>query len=161
MQKNEIKIRTMKKDDAQDLRNIWISPEVTKYTLSRPNLTTAQTRKRLMNPDSESIVALVENTPVGVARLTKFHGRRNHSGEIVMFISKDFQSKGIGTTLLNKVIQIAKKKKLKRVQLGVNVDNKKAIGLYKKMGFKIEGKLKKDSQRGNKLIDNYCMAKLF
>ena len=151
----------MIKEDAKALRDIWISPEVTKYTLVKSDLTIASTKKKLTSPDKTSIVAILDKLPIGVASLTHFHGRRNHSGEIVIFISSNHHSKGIGTKLLKEIIKIAKKMKLKRLQLGVNVDNKKAIGLYKKVGFVIEGRLKKDSQRGNKLIDNYTMAKLF
>ncbi len=50
--------------------------------------------------------------------------------------------------------------KLKRIELGVFSDNKKAINFYKKLGFKKEGIRKKSLQRKDKLFDEIIMARL-
>jgi RimJ/RimL family protein N-acetyltransferase len=54
---------------------------------------------------------------------------------------------GLGTAMLSKLIDLAKKEGLHRVGLTVVADNKPAINLYKKFGFKTEG-AKKDAYFG-------------
>ena len=46
---------------------------------------------------------------------------------------------GIGTALLTHLLDVAKERGLKKVHLTVRADNQRAIGLYKKFGFKGEG----------------------
>lgn len=61
-----------------------------------------------------------------------------HSGYIDdVFVIKDFKRKGIATKLMKTFMKIIKTKKIKKCRLGVNTKNKKAIKLYKKLGFKI------------------------
>lgn len=55
-----------------------------------------------------------------------------------VFVYKQFRSQGFGTILINEFIKIIKKKNVKKLRLGVNIKNKKAIELYKKLGFKIK-----------------------
>ncbi|MCK9596069.1 GNAT family N-acetyltransferase [Candidatus Pacearchaeota archaeon] len=54
-----------------------------------------------------------------------------------VLVKKDFRNKKIGSKLIKKFIKILNKKGIKKVRLGVDVKNKKAILLYKKLGFKI------------------------
>lgn len=44
--------------------------------------------------------------------------------------------------MLRRLIELAKKEGLHRIGLQVVVDNKHAIHLYQKMGFKVEGVMK-------------------
>ncbi|XRP96724.1 KEOPS complex subunit Pcc1 [Methanocaldococcus sp. 16A] len=52
-----------------------------------------------------------------------------------IFVAPDFRGKGIGTALINKAIEYAKKRGRNIVELWVGVENKKAIEFYKKLGF--------------------------
>ncbi len=54
-----------------------------------------------------------------------------------LFISKEDRRKGYATALIKEFINICSKKSIKRYKLGVNINNKKAIELYKKLGFKL------------------------
>ena len=157
----EIKLVKMKPKYARALRDIWISPGVIEYTLQKKNLTVKNTLKKLINDEAKTIVALINKIPVGCARIHFLRGRKNHIVEMVIFVDPKQQSRGIGSKLMESVLKIIKKKKIKRLELEVNVDNKKAIGLYKKFKLKKEGIKRKVSQRGNKLIDNYTLARLF
>lgn len=68
---------------------------------------------------------------VGYIVLTK-------KGEIAFFaVDKKFQGRGIGKNLLKKCFDLAKKRNLKNFFLDVRQDNKKAVSLYKKFGFKV------------------------
>ena len=46
------------------------------------------------------------------------------------------------------------------VPLHLKPHNQKAIGLYEKLGFEIEGTKRKAGIRGGKYIDEYIMARL-
>lgn len=73
-------------------------------------------------------------------------------------VHDDYQNMGIGTALLTHLIDIAKTRSLTKVWLHVKTDNNRAIHLYKKAGFTIEGKLHKASYIHGKYRDEYQMA---
>lgn len=90
-----------------------------------------------------AIVAFYEDKIVGHAQIFKFpHPRRKGTADLVMYIHQDFQGVGLGTAMLAKLIELAKKEGLHRIGLQVVADNKPAIQLYQKMRFKVEGVLK-------------------
>jgi len=52
-----------------------------------------------------------------------------------IYLLKKYQGKGIGLSLLEKAISLAKQRKKKYVWLGVWEENRQAISFYKKNGF--------------------------
>ncbi len=68
-----------------------------------------------------------------------------------IFVDPDFRGKGIGTALINKAIEYAKKNGRNIVELWVGVENKNAIEFYKKLGFE-EKEIVKDWLRMVKRI---------
>ena len=63
--------------------------------------------------------------------------------EIMNIVAKkDFRNQGIGKLLLNRIILEAKNKKLKKLHLEVNENNKIAIHIYESFGFIQDGKRK-------------------
>ncbi|MBS0286476.1 MAG: GNAT family N-acetyltransferase [Proteobacteria bacterium] len=72
----------------------------------------------------------------------------------------NFQGKGIGSQFIQKIITLLKEQGIKRIDLFAEADNLKAIHFYKKMGFELEGVLKKYFLRENenKYIDEHLMA---
>ncbi len=81
-----------------------------------------------------------------------------HKAELGLTVHDNYQNMGIGTALLNHMLAIARTKKLRKVYLIVNTDNERAIHLYKKAGFEIEGKLSKEIYLKGKYGDEYRMA---
>ncbi len=57
-------------------------------------------------------------------------------------IKREYQSKGYGTKLFEDLIERAKKFEVNALTLEVEVDNDRAIKLYKKFGFQEEGRRK-------------------
>lgn len=55
-------------------------------------------------------------------------------------VNKDCRGKGIGTFILGKSLEIARKKNCKRVVLDVDLENEGALRLYERFGFKIFNK---------------------
>jgi putative acetyltransferase len=112
-----------------------------------------------------AIVAVIEEKSkqriIGSATL-KFYPQEalKHKAELGIAVHDDYQNMGIGTALLNHLIDVARMKKLSKVWLQVSTTNDRAINMYKKAGFKIEGKLCKESCINGKYRDEYRMALL-
>jgi ribosomal protein S18 acetylase RimI-like enzyme len=64
------------------------------------------------------------------------YGSRGYIEDI--FVTKDAQGKGIASMLKDKFLEILKKKKVKYCRIDVNPENKKAIKVYQRWGFKID-----------------------
>jgi len=88
--------------------------------------------------------------------------RRNHIGKFAIGIRDGYRGMGLGKYLMEEILNLSKKE-LKPspqiFQLEVYENNKPAIALYKKMGFKIVGKIPKQIQDKGKLISEYIMIK--
>jgi RimJ/RimL family protein N-acetyltransferase len=56
-----------------------------------------------------------------------------------IYVHQDYQDKGLGTIMTSMAISLARERGLHRIELSVVADNKKAIHVYEKVGFKIEG----------------------
>ncbi len=85
------------------------------------------------NPYTKYFVYLKDNKVVGFLNYYLIYDRI----EIVNFnVLENYQNEHIGSSLLEKLIELGNEKKLKNITLEVRIDNKKAIYLYEKYGFK-------------------------
>jgi RimJ/RimL family protein N-acetyltransferase len=74
-------------------------------------------------------------------------------------VLKDYWGLSIGKHLLRYLIDWAKKTgKVRKINLRVRVDNERAIRLYQRLGFVIEGTLKREFYVGGRFIDSYLMG---
>ena len=107
-----------------------------------------------------SLVAFHNNKIVGHAQIYKNpHPRRKGTGGLIIYLHQDFHNIGLGTRMLQQLLKLARKEKMHRLTLWVVADNKRAIRLYEKMGFQIEG-IMKDAYFGadNKYHDELVMG---
>lgn len=86
--------------------------------------------------------------------------RLKRTAQIVIGILKAFQGQGIGKMLFEALEKWARSKKIHRLELDVIVPNERAINLYKKMGFVIEGTKKENMFVDGAFVDTYIMAKI-
>ncbi len=63
-----------------------------------------------------------------------------HLGTLGIGVIKDYRGQGIGRALIEQALSLAKSRHLTRIELSVREDNEKALALYQKMGFYVEGK---------------------
>ncbi len=70
------------------------------------------------------------------------HPRRRlaHTGEIALSVRKKYWHIGVGSAIMEALIELAKEASLKNVELGVYADNERAIALYKRFGFEEIGR---------------------
>jgi RimJ/RimL family protein N-acetyltransferase len=73
------------------------------------------------------------------------HGFK-HRAELGIGLLADFRGRGLGTQLIQSAIEHAKQIELIRIELDVRESNSAAINLYHKVGFSIEGTIKKGIQ---------------
>lgn len=87
------------------------------------------------------IVAISDNQIVGWAALSLVSGRCVYTGvaEVSVYVGNSFQGKGIGSTLLEKLIMESEKEKLWTLQAGIFPENIPSINLHEQRGFRKVG----------------------
>ena len=78
---------------------------------------------------------------------------------IVIGIREAYTGQGIGTRLFTALDAWARQSGVRRLHLTVEIDNARALALYHKMGFQIEGQVRNALQIQGRWFDDYIMAK--
>ncbi|MDA2164513.1 GNAT family N-acetyltransferase [Bacillus cereus] len=108
--------------------------------------------QKIIKTDSEEtknlfLVAEVHNRIIGFSRCEGSNLKRlSHKVEFGVCILKEFWRYRIGKSLLQQSIHWADENEIKKISLQVLETNEKAILLYKKFGFEVEGILKNDKR---------------
>jgi len=108
-----------------------------------------------------NIVATHETVIVGFAGLFVYPENRKHVGWLALFVHEEFHNRGIGALLMRVVIAAADRVlKLRRVELTVICENHRAIDLYRRFGFEIEGRHDCFARRADEFVDVYTMSRI-
>jgi putative acetyltransferase len=161
----KIQVRHAEPGDFEAIHRIYTQPKVVWGTLQLPFTSAERRRERLAQSQEGTftLVACVEGEVVGHLNLRTFpHSpRRKHAGSIGMGVHDDWQGKGVGTALMEALIDLADRwLNLTRLELTVYTDNQPALGLYQKFGFETEGTLRGYAFRDGRLVDVYHMARV-
>jgi putative acetyltransferase len=106
-------------------------------------------------------VAEIDGQVVGFCGLYILPQRRNHCAWFFLGVRESFQGNGVGKRLLQTTIAAADILfGLGRLELTVFADNEKALSLYRKFGFEIEGRHRNFVHRGDERVDAYSMARI-
>ena len=90
-----------------------------------------------------TFVAYDGEVPLGTCAFMNPDYRNRHAELAIVIGNKDYWSKGYGTEIMKKLLEWGfEGLNLNRLYLHVFSFNKRAIGLYEKMGFKEEGRLR-------------------
>jgi L-phenylalanine/L-methionine N-acetyltransferase len=103
-------------------------------------------------------------TSVGMFKLYPLKQRCNHIFYLGgLAIHPDFAGKGFGVKMMQEIMDLAKQKGCKRLELSAGTENLRAIELYKKVGFEAEGVLRKYTylKREGRFIDELLMSFIF
>lgn len=162
---SEVTVRAFEMADWEDVAELYLAPNCCWGTLQLPYQSRDDIKKRLETPRSDRyrLVAILNETQkiVGLLNLHTNQGRRAHVGGIGMFVHDDYQNQGIGSKLMEAMLDLAENwLNLKRIELTVYTDNAPAIHLYEKYGFAIEGTMRKYALRDSQYVDVHAMAKI-
>ncbi|WP_430476884.1 N-acetyltransferase family protein [Bacillus cereus] len=148
-------IRSAVKTDADQLSKIRIQIDGETENMDREageGFIDTKGFQEIIKTDSEEmknlfLIAEAHNRIVGFSRCEGSDLKRlSHKVEFGVCILKEFWGYGMGKNLLLQSINWADKNKVKKISLQVLETNEKAINLYKKLGFEVEGVLKNDKR---------------
>ncbi len=89
--------------------------------------------------DSENGILLVVRDGdeiVADASLSRMARRMSHRGELGIAVRREYQNRGLGSRLMAEMLDFARAHDFDSIELEVRSDNKPAIGLYEKFGFR-------------------------
>lgn len=159
----DVIIRPVRVEDAEGIHEMRTRRSCMWGTLQIPSLTLEQVRKQIAEmPDTmHSFVAEVDGRVVGQISLHLRRGRRAHCAEIGMMVHDDYQGRGIGTRLMEAIIDLADGwLGLQRLELEVYPDNEPAVRLYRRFGFVEEGRRRAAAWRNGAFTDTLIMGRL-
>lgn len=142
----------------QQTRTMLLEPDERCTTVAEQ----AATIQTLLDSSNQTIL-VAEQAGALVGYIAAYGGqyrRTSHSALIVIGILPALSGQGIGTRLFAALELWARRQGLHRLELTVMVHNQAAIGLYTKVGFAIEGRLRHAIRLDGAYIDEYSMAKL-
>ncbi|ELC8430985.1 GNAT family N-acetyltransferase [Clostridium perfringens] len=158
-----LRIRDIKIEDYKEISKIRKMPGVMENILSNKDEEEELIKEKIINRGKNQYwyVAEENGKVIGLGILMN-HGnlRRKHVGVITLMVNSDYQNKGIGSLLMDKLINLSESLNIIRLELCVFRDNYKAINLYKKFGFKEEGIKVKSALKNGEYIDEIMMARI-
>lgn len=145
---NKIIIREAVAEDAEKLlehmRRVGSESDNLSYGAAGPSLSVEEEAEflRATRLDRRSImlIAWKNNEIVGSANLKAFSRRMSHRAELGITVKRSEWNRGIGSALLERIVEFAGGADIEIISLEVRSDNQNAIHLYKKFGFKNMGK---------------------
>ena len=158
-----LRIRDIKIEDYKEISKIRKMPGVMENILSNKDEEEELIKEKIINRGKNQYwyVAEENGKVIGLGILMN-HGnlRKKHVGVITLMVNSDYQNKGIGSLLMDKLINLSESLNIIRLESCVFRDNYKAINLYKKFGFKEEGIKVKSALKNGEYIDEIMMARI-
>jgi RimJ/RimL family protein N-acetyltransferase len=81
------------------------------------------------------LLALVRDRIVGQATLHFGRGPKRHLGEVRIFLARDFRQRGLGSKMLNTLVDLAKKQNLNTLIAEIVIDQTRVIKAFQRLGF--------------------------
>ena len=167
----ELLIREAESGDAAELVTFLnrVSLETDFTSLDRNGILMTDTEmelfldKQARSENQITLLALLNDEIAGLVNITADQRKRvRHIGDLFIVIGKKYWNNGLGSLLLEEVVEWAQASGiLRRLQLTVQTRNQAAVHLYQKNGFVIEGRQERGAYIGEgEFIDVYLMGRL-
>lgn len=132
------------------------------FGIEGPNITLEEEKSYFKNSTAKNffLIAEIEGKIVGSCSIStnEKRVRLKHFGELGIVVLKEYWNLGVGSKLIEIALLLGKEGGLKKVNLETRSDNKKAIALYKKLGFKEEGTIKRGTLIDEKFYNLLVMG---
>lgn len=144
-------IREANIEDAENvIEYIKIVSDETDFLISdssERNFTVRKEKEFLQNIQSSILEKIflfeIENKIVGMCSIEGINKIRiKHRVDLAITVLKNYWGNKIGEKLIDYAIEYCKSNCIKKIELTVRIDNERALKLYKKFGFEIEGEIK-------------------
>ncbi|HLS09086.1 GNAT family N-acetyltransferase [Lentibacillus sp.] len=161
-------IRPIELNDAEEFLELNKRIDESGFMLHEPGerkTTVEQQKQAIERTSSEErsvfFVAEIDGQLAGFIAAFGGKMRRNkHSAYLALGVHDVFQGQGVATKLIEKIFEWAGETGLTRLELTVIKDNVKAVKLYQKMGFQIEGEKVHSLMIDGEPANEYYMYKL-
>lgn len=112
------------------------------------------------NQTNIMLMAMDQDEIAGIATINSSHKiKARHEGELGIVVAEKYQGQGIGTELITQLIAWARGNGVTtRIRLDTRADNPKAVALYMKFGFIVEGCCRNSTLLNGKYYDLYIMG---
>lgn len=168
--KKRVKLRKLNISDAEFIVKWAKNKDITKYTsvIAPPcELKEAKNFIKKANLDIKNRSAyefgieLKENKDlIGTINLSNIN-KKNKNAEVGIWLAKDYWDKGLSIEALNLILQFGfEKLRLEKIQARVLHKNVRAQKLLKRIGFKLEGKLRRKTFFNNQWFDDFIFGML-
>lgn len=168
MQTEPITVRRATTKDAAAFARIMGDLEVLPNVLQVPYTSEEVWAQRLADTSAPgktdlSLVAEIGGEVIGNAGLhpTGLALRRRHCAGLGICVASTAQGRGVGKALMQALCDYADDwGQILRIELTVFTDNARAIALYRRFGFEVEGTHRGYALRSGRYVDVHSMARL-
>jgi RimJ/RimL family protein N-acetyltransferase len=166
---NNIVIRNAVDDDANKildfLKDVFSETDFLDITADEFFRTEKQQRDliRFYNVSQNSIMLLAVkgDNIAGILTLTgKIGIKMFHRATLGLALKKKYWGMGIAHTLMSTALEVSLRSSLIKLELEVVTVNARAVKLYKKFGFSVDGIIKYAKIYDGKVYDHYIMSKI-
>jgi RimJ/RimL family protein N-acetyltransferase len=161
-------VRTATERDAEALvqlrRALFAETSFLLWEAGEYTLAAEDERQRLVQDAQQAnnctLLALADGHAVGfLAVMGGARQRNRHNGLLAMGVRQSHWGQGIGQLLLQQALAWAPSAGLSRLELHVHAHNQRAVALYRRCGFAVEGLRRGAARVDGRDVDEYLMAR--
>lgn len=116
--------------------------------------------EKIRDHDGMYTVVEVDGNIAGSAQLKRgSKGMSHHTAQFRTWLIPRYRGMGLGKKLLEYTLSWAKDHGIEKINLDVWDTNERAIGLYRKYGFRLEGRRRRQAVIEGKYVDEIFMAR--
>ena len=160
-----MQIRAARLDDAEAIRSIYnveVMTSTSVFDLVPRSLEDQRTWLTERSGAHAVIVADDGGEVVGFASLSRFKERPayNTTVEDSVYVDRDHHGRGIGSTLLDELVQVARGHGFHTMIGRITADNDASIALHRRAGFEIVGREREIGRKFGRWLDVAIMQKM-
>jgi RimJ/RimL family protein N-acetyltransferase len=114
-----------------------------------------------LNGRDNCLMILAEEGGHPIGTLTAYGGetrRIRHRATLALGVAQEHWGKGVATAMLDYALRWAREQRSRRIELTVHTSNRRAIDVYKRCGFQVEGVRQSSLLVDGNCVDEYLMA---